>query len=202
MRGHLFTLSIDAHEARPFRRNGFDYVALPSGEEYAVNLHNHHDTRCDVELYVDGEHVGGFVIQAHETIRIERPEGKQKKFTFVGETSRIARSVGTVVGSVKNGLVSAIFKPQKHVVYESIRGSAMVRRMSPRESARTSAAPSFGAGVTVLGNKSDQTFQQVRGLKDDEIDWPLSTEVSVRLVVDNERKNSPLHHSYPPRLDY
>lgn len=189
MKRSLFTLSIHADEARPFRRNGFDYVALPSGEEYAVELHNNHSTRCDVELYIDGTHVGGFVIQAHESITVERPEGVKRRFTFFNESSDVARSV------------SAIFKPQKHILYTT---SKQVPRASMLSSeARLSAQPKeqYNAGVTVLGDRSRQTFTEVKSLLDSEIDWPLSTEVSLRLVVDNEHKYVPLSHSYPPRLD-
>lgn len=215
---HLFTLSIDASRAKPFRRNGYDYVSLPSGTEYAVELHNHHNQRCDVELYIDGQRVGGWIAPAYETLRIERPSGERRKFTFFEEHSDVARSTGARVGSSKNGLVSAIFKPRKEEeaeeeIFTSLRG-ASGRASSPQRSRATSsmsvAAPvmsmarkqSFEAGVTVLGNNSDQTFGKGRRLRDDEIDWHLATEVSIRLVVaDDQPLYIPISPSYPPRLD-
>jgi hypothetical protein len=235
---NLFTVSIAADSARPFRRNGFDYVALASGTEYAIDLHNHHDARCDVELYVDGEKVGSFVVQARNTVRIERPSDARRKFTFFGENSQVARSTGAVVGADSNGLVTAIFKPAKscqscsgiaYVTRDDLEPVSIIRARGvspPRSPMRStllsnlpsstnesatpkamsaaayrSPSPSYESGVTVLGDYSRQSFNRVSSLSESEIDWRLTTEVSVRLVVDNERRYVPLSH-YPPRLDY
>lgn len=188
----MFAISIGAENAVLFGREGFDYVSLPSGEEYIVNLHNNHRTRCDVELYIDEEHVGGFVVQAHQTERIERPENEKRKFTFFDENSEVAESAGVRPGDFKNGLIRAIFKPKKQPVCSSC------GRNTPASYVRSS---KYGSGVTVLGNKSYQTLTNVPSLKDSEIDWNLAAEVSLRLVSAQQKFIPLSRRSYPPRIE-
>ena len=108
-----FTVQINATYMRPFSKSGNQYVALRSGSEYSITLHNGHDMRCDAELYIDNEHVGGYVINAHSSINIERPHEHHRKFTFFSEHSDVARDVGASIGAEHNGLIHVVFKPKK-----------------------------------------------------------------------------------------
>ena len=224
---HLFAVGIDSPSARAFHKNGYDYVALTNGSTYALKIFNNHDTRCDIEVFIDGEEVGKWIIHAHQHIRLERPANQARKFTFFKENSRVAKRTGVVSGAYYNGLVSVIFKPQKHNIaytaYASLspesssysRQESSLRASSPQRSSYRASSPerssyrasspersSYRSGATVLGERSDQTFSNVTPLTSDQIDWKLSTEVSVRLVVE-ESQYVPLspRTSYPPRLD-
>jgi hypothetical protein len=211
MINNLFTISIIANDARPFRRNGFDYVALTSGSIYAIELHNHHHTRCDAEVYVDGKHIGGWIVRAHDTIRIERPENAKRKFTFFDEKSYISKSTGSVVGGDNNGLISVIFKPEKYRSYEPLYSAKSLQTQAPKKALQSGLSESFltssnqkekfSSGITVLGDISYQDFSSAKELKESQIDWSLATEVSLRLVADTENKYIAIAHSYPPRLD-
>lgn len=189
-----FQVDIEAPRARKFKKDGHQYVALPNMSQYSIVIRNGHSTRCDAEVHVDGEEVGQWVVRPYSTITIDRPSDMARKFTFVDEESTIARRTGAVAGDDMNGVISVIFKPAKEE-------RAQVRS-SPTMSSR-SASPerrSLRSGVTVLGDESEQRFGTERALTSREIDWHLSTEVSLRLVIDTQRY-IPLSPRYPPRVD-
>lgn len=216
-----FTVDIRSPSAHRFTRNGHTYVSLDNYSEYSIVISNNHHTRCDAVVHVDGKEIGTWAIHAYTSITLDRPANTRRRFTFVSETSQAAKRTGAIVGHELNGIVSVIFKPAKmQPVYQAIsystqRSSSPRRMASPRSSSpsRMSSPPgrtSYGmssprrmsSGVTVLGDRSDQTFGTERALEDREIDWPLSTEISLRLVV-NDDKYAPLtSSSYPPRLNW
>ncbi len=214
MDSELFSLSINAPGSEPLYKYGHKYVALRSGTTYSINVKNLHDTRSDIEVYIDGIHVGSWMMPAHSSLTLERPAHINKKFTFFEETSRVAQSTGTEIGAEDNGLINVIFKPEKQ---KSIYRTMNLRAASSLETAsaassRSSASPKFSnsiqaksykAGVTVLGDQSKQRFGTTSSLRDDEIDWNLSTELSIRLVVKKDTKYISLvpRITYPPRLD-
>lgn len=170
MRQAEFTVDIVAPTAREFSIGGNNYVALPNMTQYSIAIHNNHHTRCDAEVHVNGEVVGQWVVQAHSSVTIDRPAGIARRFTFVDET-----------GGEMNGVVSVIFKPAKEkdpIMYASL--------------------SSLRSGVTVSGDTSTQRFISERALTNREIDWHMSTEVRLRLVVEvPPAKRLP----YPQRLD-
>jgi hypothetical protein len=187
-------------------KDGHTYVSLDNFSEYSIVINNNHHTRADVVVSVDGEEIGSWIVHAHTSITLDRPANTSRKFTFVNETSQVAKRTGAIVGHDLNGVVSVIFKPAKvQPVYQSVAYSTRKESRSPRlESAsfRAASPRRMSSGVTVLGDHSDQTFGVERALEDREIDWPLTTEVSLRLVV-NDEKYVPLKpSSYPPRIDW
>lgn len=193
-----FSVDIAAPGASKFKRDGHQYVALPNMSQYSIIIRNGHHTRCDAVVQVDGEKIGQWVVQAHSSITIDRPAGIARRFTFVDETSRVARTTGAVVGREMNGVVSVIFKPAKEQpVHSTPRLSAMSAQHSSLPEMRR-----LGSGVTVLGDESSQRFGTKRALTSREIDWQLCTEVALRLVVKTQKyiPVSPRAH-YPPRLD-
>jgi len=223
-----FTIDIQSPVARKFYRDGHTYVSLDNHSQYSIVIRNNHHTRCDVEVHVDGQEVGQWVVHAHSSITLDRPAHVARKFTFVEETSTTAKRTGAVVGGSMNGVVSVVFKPAKMLpVYAEV---AYVRRReeglgaSSRESSSMRAPSSMRAsssfresspvrqrvksGVTVLGDDSNQRFGSERALTSSEIDWALTTEVSLRLVVNADKyiPLSPTYYppsvKYPPRVDY
>lgn len=108
-----FDVEIIAVGSRSFNKIGHRYVSLPPHTEYKLKLTNNHHTRCDAEVSIDTVKVGNWRINANSSIVVERPEHAQRKFTFVGENSKIARNTGAVSGSDVNGLVGVVFKPAK-----------------------------------------------------------------------------------------
>jgi len=71
-------------------------VNLPLGSEYSIRLRNKHNKRAICRLFIDGENVsgGGFIINAHSYVDIERPFNVDKKFKFVSLDSEEAHDFG------------------------------------------------------------------------------------------------------------
>jgi hypothetical protein len=112
-----YELDIIATSANNFNKNSFDYVSLQHKAEYKVKLVNTKSTNCDVQLYIDNDHIGTWRLKPYQTATIERPANVSRKFTFLKETSSEASSTGIVAGSNNNGLVKAIFTPEKAYDY-------------------------------------------------------------------------------------
>lgn len=187
-----------------FNRTGAKYVGLNNNSEYKIKLINQRDTICDVDVDLEGRHIGRWRINAHDDIVIERPAKINQKFTFFSETNRHAIEAGVNIGGEQNGLLKATFYPKKpyreepvmipeSVSYQSARSAnvtSSIRRSSPR---------GFKSGVTLLGDYSDQQFDTTRRLRADEIDWSNKTTIYLRLVV----RDAPRYRQipYPPRIE-
>ena len=143
-----------------FTRNGGKYYALHHGDEYEIRLTNNRDTIADAELKIDGVDSGKFRIPAHDTLTLERPANRPKKFTFVKEDSSLARRTGVVEGEYENGLISVKFFPKKEVKYEPLRPvmeEPVSMRVSPLESMR--AAPLSSASSAGLMSSTSSMIQ-------------------------------------------
>jgi hypothetical protein len=92
--------------------NGHNYYALKHKSEYSLKLTNNHNTRCDVDVKIDGEIVGSWRMESFSTIEIERPSHINRKFTFLQENSSDAKNAGIFSGKSKNGLITITFKPE------------------------------------------------------------------------------------------
>lgn len=191
-----------------FDRGGAEYVGLNNNTEYKIKLSNQRDTICDVDLDLEGKHIGKWRINAHDSIVIERPANISQKFTFFSETSMRADEAGVNVGGRNNGLLKATFYPKKTyreepvLVQESISYRSSMAS-SATQSMRRSSPRGFKSGVTLLGDYSDQEFGTTRPLRDNEIDWSDKTTIYLRLVV---RKSQPIHYrqienAYPRRIE-
>ena len=214
-----FDVEIVSPQAQEFSRENYRYVSLPSHSTYKIKLVNDSNVRCDAVVSIDGQRVGTWIVEGHRETTIERPEGMNRLFTLVGETSATARRTGAQVGASYNGLVTVLFKSEKrnYVLSRSPRGAraaspTRVRGASPIASARsmnrtesTSFVPTYQSGVTVLGGRSSQEFSRALALRDDEIDWNEVIEVNIRLVVRQasrqEERYVPLSQGAPPRID-
>lgn len=209
----LFEVDIEGAR-RVFYSDGYKYVALAPGAEYQITLRNNHNTRCDAEVTIDDQVVGMWRIRPYSSITIERPEGENRRFTFVAETSRIARQTGAQVGAEANGIIQVVFKPAKQTIYpivaRAVPTATLEARAAPTAApapvmAASLAAPRYQSGVTVLGRESEQQFSDTRALRWDEIDHRLVTTVTLRLVVDTGRLDyvplSSVRLNRPPRID-
>ena len=192
--------SLNRSAAEKVRLNNADYIALDNNTEYAIRLFNDRDIIADAEVYVDGELVGSWRIDAHDSITIERPGDIRRKFTFFSERSSEAFEAGVERGRDENGLIKVVFKPKKQIRYE---------RMSPRSTGRYYASTpmammqsDYESGTTVLGDKSYQNFGSTRALRSDEIDWSNVTEIIVRLIARRSGyRDRPRYSRIPPRID-
>lgn len=212
-----FDVEIVGPQVEAFWRGNYRYYSMPSHTTYQIRLHNNSDVRADADITIDRQHVGTWRVRAQSHVTIERPEGVNRAFTLVSETSATARRTGARVGDDYNGLVSVVFKPAKRGT-ASPRPARAVNVVSMRQSAPTAAATpaaaslrssgptteSLSSGVTVLGRRSSQEFSQVPSLSRDEIDWNRVTEIEIRLVVrapEWEPEYVPLSRGAPPRID-
>jgi len=89
----------------------YNYFSLPHLTEYTIKLSNNHLTRCDAEIFVDGDSVGMWRIEPLDTIKLERPANLNRRFVFVVEKSHVAKQAG-VRGKSDNGLITVVFTPE------------------------------------------------------------------------------------------
>ena len=91
--------------------NGANYFLMRHGSSYKLKLYNDRSTKCDAEVWIDGEKVGVWRIEAYGSTTIERPAAINRKFVFLRENSSGARSACIESGSSDNGLIKVVFKP-------------------------------------------------------------------------------------------
>lgn len=188
---------VDGVPARSSVRNGSGYVYLRSGSEYSVRLVNHSGRRCDVDLFVNGEKMGGYTLFADQrTWDIQRPGNDVRRFTFFAERSRPAEEAGVVPGAESNGLVQVIFKPamEKEPTYRyGLYGApaGVGTRRAAQQEVASFAPRGATAGVTLLGRESGQRFGDVVPLTGLEIDQNISARFDLRLVA--ERVTEPFY---------
>lgn len=93
-------------------RQGATYFSMPDLTEYKLLLSNDNMTRCDVTVYIDDRDIGTWRLNPHSSISVERPANISKKFVLIKEGTNIAYQSG--IGTYDtNGLVKAVFKPEK-----------------------------------------------------------------------------------------
>jgi len=224
----MFTIDIESNNSRvsPFSKDTHTYIPLTHNTEYAIVLRNRHNTRCDVTLTVDGEEIGKYRINAHGEFRIERPSKVSRKFVFVKEDSKEASGAGIVEGEQNNGLIVAVFTPER--VQErsaftlksqniSFRGGQWNSRGESRGFSTNSFCDNsidcFGStptnytncsssynqmssGATVLGDESSQKFNTVSSITD--IDYEKVTTIKLRLVCDEKKEYTSLKRALNP----
>ena len=95
------------------RRNSHNYVALKNNTEYKLQLINDRSTDCMAEVYIEGDLVGTWFINAKGSITINRPANTPRKFTFFKENDSRAKNAGVIVGQSFNGVLRVVFYPKK-----------------------------------------------------------------------------------------
>jgi hypothetical protein len=206
--------------------SGANYYLLRHGSIYKLKLSNQRSSKCDAEVWIDGEKIGIWRIEARSQIIVERPAKINRKFVFLKEKSMDAQSAG-IGNSADNGLIKVIFKPEKYedhfdwyngissrpfndyngITSQNYVDQAQINRQSlSYDAVPTEQYGSYSHGATVLGQKSNQEFLTVQPIPN--IDNANITTIMARLLVDNENKlpfvslRSAMHTTtYPKRLD-
>lgn len=100
---------------------GNNYFSIPSMSEYKIKLTNNRTVRCDAEIYIDGEPIGIWRIQAYSSIIVERPANINRKFVFTAEKSfdpfvydadKSPVTKKLIPEKTVYGLITVIFKPE------------------------------------------------------------------------------------------
>lgn len=219
MSAHIngFSVKIIGNGVDFFKKNDFNYFAVPHKGEYKIKLTNQRETKADAVVTVDGEEVGTWRVNPYSSITLERPANINRKFIFVAENSKIGRSTGVTPNSYNNGIISVIFKPaKKHFrsFWGNMRGAmeneiqfdcdtdSIYKNCS--YSKQQSANQTFESGATILGDKTSQHFGSADHIYD--FDKENFTTINLRLVIAKRKKYIPLKSinrstSMPPRID-
>lgn len=92
------------------------YVALGHGQVYSITLRNHHGSRAEARLTVDGKVMSTFLLGARETLRVDGPpdDAGKGRFTFFKSDTPEADTVGAAsVPAADKGLIEVVFSPEK-----------------------------------------------------------------------------------------
>jgi len=156
MRLDEFTLEITGGNERT---NG--QVLMNHGQGYEIVLRNHSFRNADVELSVDGNSIGTFRVNSHGTVRLERPENDNGKFTFFRLNSTEAK-LGGIQNNDAIGLITATFRTgrKKYVPPVEVKtsGGVFSKGFARRGPSGQSATLSAGEAVVPMG------YQGSRGI--------------------------------------
>ncbi len=203
--------SVDIVGYPTFPKNGYKYIALPHETEYKLRLSNKRNTRCDVQVKIDGRIIGTFRVNALESMIIERPADNDRKFVFLKENTKESLSAGIVTGNNNNGLIEVTFTPelsakrccniQQSYLYNTTGYMSEENFESSHQSNRC-----YSSGATALGQKSDQSFDYISKITN--VDHSNITTIILRLVCDDDYlpyeaiTNYKANHPVPPRIDF
>lgn len=202
-----FAVTIVTSNDYPAETISGEYATLNSGERYSIKLSNNGNTRCDAIVFLEGEHVGTWRVEAHSSIIIRRPQYTDKEFVFLAEKSRLAYQSGVKQGDINNGLVEVKFNPEvemmRPVAVSSMRpmmASARYMEHAPMES--SSYAERYSSGSTVLGERTGQQFSSTDPITN--VDYSRRRTITFRIVARNERHQqyqTISHSKQPPRIE-
>ncbi|XP_035218047.1 uncharacterized protein LOC118191355 isoform X2 [Stegodyphus dumicola] len=90
----------------------FFYVAMPHRSGYEILVTNNKQVACDVDIFVDGKPVAALRLSAGDSRAIDGPT--YAEFAFKLFRSKDAPpGLGVVEGNIENGVLKAVFTPQK-----------------------------------------------------------------------------------------
>lgn len=100
-------------------REDKDVVKLPFGSEYSLFIKNMNTKRAIVNITIDGQKVcsGGFVVNANDTIDIERFVKNNdigNRFKFIERTTNVEKSRGI---GIEDGIIRVEFQYEKEPNY-------------------------------------------------------------------------------------
>jgi hypothetical protein len=98
-------------------------VSIPFGTEYSILIKNLNSKRALINIYIDGsniadENVSGLVINANETVEIERFVSDNHKFKFIEKTEEISNYRGD---KIDDGIVRVEYQFEKNKPEKVIR---------------------------------------------------------------------------------
>lgn len=89
-------------------------VRIPFNSEYTIFLKNKHDRRATAKVKLDGETIGEFVVNAHKSLELKRPESHNAAFKFVHIDSDDSRKEGkSRKEDGTNGLIEVEWKLER-----------------------------------------------------------------------------------------
>ena len=104
--------------------DGEKYCILPHNAKYKVNVINpFNNVKCCVNVSIDGEDMGSWVLNAGQSCGFERPISCAKQFTFLRSKLVIDAEVGhKILSAVPNAILSSDLK---HAVDTTVVGSGI-----------------------------------------------------------------------------
>ncbi len=230
---HVNGFSLEIISTRPVTKKnigGANYYLLQHKSIYKLKLTNGRETKCDAEVWIDGEKVGTWRINNRSQIIVERPANISRKFVFLKENSADARFIGIANNNDSNGLIKVIFKPEKYTDHfdwysgissrpfnqyghpkfllrsNNLQNGISLRNYQDQNQLDNIDNSIYCNGATALGQHSDQNFISISPIND--IDAANITTIMTRLMVDENTNpqlvslRSALHTTeYPKRLD-
>ena len=132
-----------------FKKDDHNYYALPHMSEYKIKLTNNRPTKCDAQVFIDGESIGIWRINSFDNIILERPANTNRRFIFIKEGSNIAQNAG-IYYNQNNGLIKVIFTPER------IKYVDKICYTNCDQSYIKESSDNYSTGATILGNNTDQ----------------------------------------------
>jgi phage terminase large subunit-like protein len=181
------------------------YVALPHNTDYGIFLHNLGNTRCQVTVDIDGKGIGSWILGAHRSVTLTRPQKEEFNFCFLQTTSTQAAEAGITIGKSTNGVVHVKFEAEAptYNAFACFLHEGVVQRAIRSDDAldyttQLAEPPGYTAGATGLKNPSTQTFGKTHGITN--FDSSATAEFTYRLVVGavHDPRCRPLHPDTPP----
>jgi len=164
-------------------------LKMSHGEIYSIMLENNNPDRVKVNLRIDGDSVGTFIIGPYQQIEVEHPLDLARKFTFF-QTNLLPQSHnnrGISAGLPLNGMIVATFTPEKvtppKTYYSSFRNGQAVTKKFSQNGKRNSSK--WAEGSTAFTLPSSQTFERLEIIKFDKLS---STKIKMKLVGQRKRQ--------------
>ncbi|XP_076318000.1 uncharacterized protein LOC143229494 isoform X2 [Tachypleus tridentatus] len=94
-------------------------VEMGNGSNFEIMLKNFLNSFCNVDLSVDGKLVACLQLQPHQCVNIDGPQDSENKFVFLRAKDAPVEA-GITFGLEDNGIIEAVFIPQKHGIQERV----------------------------------------------------------------------------------
>lgn len=156
-------------------REDNEFVDVPFGAEYSILLKNLNSRRALVNIDIDGSRAfSGLVINANQTVELERFQKKSNRFKFIEKTAQISNHRGDFID---DGFIRVEFQYEKELPTILYRSPIMWDGYPPTwdngplrftatsayttRSINAKIQDTFEKGITVPGSESIQKFTNV-----------------------------------------
>lgn len=172
-------------------------VLMHHNQEYSLYLANRNSyLACSIKIEIDGKEIGTFQLPAGGSGEVSHPVDSDRRFVFVriGTTQAQAGELFNVDRN-KQGLVSAMFIPEKGVRQNGMKGGMFDAADKydglDETELRRGKQKSIGAGGTVLGAHTHHQYDRARTELD--LDFDRAFTIHLRMVaIDDEPAIVPL----------
>ncbi|XP_013788670.1 uncharacterized protein LOC106472564 [Limulus polyphemus] len=94
-------------------------VEMGNGLNFEIMLKTFLNSFCNVDLYVDGKMVACLQLKPHQRVNIDGPQDSDNKFVFLRAKDAPVEA-GITFGLEDNGIIEAVFIPQKLGIQERV----------------------------------------------------------------------------------